>query len=70
MSLRSSISLVLDGCSVPSDNREDYYRFILRITEVDSNEQLEREIEGFATKGYDEAALRRLAELHLNGYRL
>ena len=68
--LRSSISIVLDRCSVPSDDREDYYRFILRLADVDSREQLEREIEGFVTKGCEEKVLRKLVELHLNGYRL
>lgn len=50
---RSGISLVLDECCVPSDDRITYYRFILRITEADAKEELEREIEGFATKGCD-----------------
>lgn len=70
MSPRSSISFVLHEFGVPSDNREAYYRFILRITEVDSKEQMDREIEGFVAKGCDENVLRRLVELHLNGYRL
>ena len=70
MSPRSSISFVLHKFGVPSDNREAYYRFILSIAEIDSKERMDKEIEGFVAKGCDENVLRRLVELHLNGYRL